>query len=434
MRHTFDEMTQISVEIITGVCGFETLEQAWTDLFDRAGRSTQLFQSYAWLKLWIKHYPSEFDELVIVAGWRGDALAMVWPLVKKRAFGLTSLSWMGEPVSLYGDALVETGPGKDELLRQGWARIVALDVDVVKLFRVRADAAVAPLLATVAARRMTSTVSPWLDLASAPDFATYEKRYRTKARSERRRRMRRLEDRHGKIVFKHYDQGEEISKIIRIAMAQKRTWARSKRIDAKAILDPRFENFFIDVARSGNEEVRVRASVMQCEDVALGVDISLLCGDWVFAHVISTHRAFANQHVGELLAENLFRTACEGGFSRYDLSLHATPFKMKWADACEEYIIGRRHYRFEDDYGFPCGKVSGLCFCACRRRCDARSPGCGRRPRAIWRKSTWNRMEARSGEAGSTANMRAWRRELHPQKPFFMAFANVSKSILVCCA
>ena len=58
-------------------------------------------------------------ELAIVTARRNGSLVMVWPLVLERSNGLSTLSWMGDPVSQYGDVLVDDLADATDVLRQG---------------------------------------------------------------------------------------------------------------------------------------------------------------------------------------------------------------------------------------------------------------------------------------------------------------------------
>ena len=64
--------------LITDRAGFDALETDWNDLFWRAGRRCQIFQTFNWNWHWSNHYlPAPSDEaapsLAIVTGRRGGA-------------------------------------------------------------------------------------------------------------------------------------------------------------------------------------------------------------------------------------------------------------------------------------------------------------------------------------------------------------------------
>jgi DNA-binding transcriptional LysR family regulator len=129
-----DSHAACSLSLIATRADFEALEPQWNALFERAGRPHQFFQTFNWLWHWADHYLDCDTEPVIVAGWRHGLLVMAWPTIATRALGVRTIAWMGEPVSPYGDVLVEDGPGTLDLLRQGWARLTSLDADVIKSY------------------------------------------------------------------------------------------------------------------------------------------------------------------------------------------------------------------------------------------------------------------------------------------------------------
>src|SRR5262249_8918299 len=173
----------------------------------------------------------------IVTGRRQGRLIVLWPLVIARSGGLKLVGWMGEPVSQYGDVLIENVPDKAALLLQSW-RFLAdqLGADAINLRKVRADAQIAPLLGALALNRVSGAEAPYLDLASAPDFAHYERRYSQKARKNRRRLMRRLEEQ-GPVLITRHTGGTEARSAALAALALKRAWTRSTARIASSLAD-----------------------------------------------------------------------------------------------------------------------------------------------------------------------------------------------------
>jgi CelD/BcsL family acetyltransferase involved in cellulose biosynthesis len=100
-------------ELVSDRASFDALEAEWNDLFRRSGGGAQVFQTFIWNWHWCNHYLPAANEgstaisLAVVTGRRAGRLVMVWPLVSESAAGLRQLAWMGEPVSQYGDVLVE---------------------------------------------------------------------------------------------------------------------------------------------------------------------------------------------------------------------------------------------------------------------------------------------------------------------------------------
>ena len=218
--------------------GMAALEGDWNQLFERSGICAQVFQQFNWCHHWATHFLTAKRgrcKLAIVTGRAQGRLVMVWPMVMTRRAGLRELSWLGEPVSQYGDVLAEAGPQRGAQLRAGWRFILqTLKPDLARLNKTRLDSAIAPLLSELGARITQTMSAPYLELNSAPSWAAFEKRYPAKAVKNRRRQYRRLEER-GAVRFTCCREGPEASALAREAIIMKRAWLEAKGLVSPAI-------------------------------------------------------------------------------------------------------------------------------------------------------------------------------------------------------
>jgi len=313
---------------------FALLEQDWNGLFARAGRPQQLFQAYNWLRVWADHYLDEDTRLSIVIARQRGRLVMIWPLVAIRRAGLTGLCWMGEPVSQYGDVLVEDGPDRSALLSQGWAFVQSLGADFIHLRKTREDAAVFALLREAGAQSIATAAAPYLDLASAPDYETYQRRYPAKQRARRRSLLRRLQQR-GSVTFERHGSGVAATGLVVEALQLKQKWLIARGVVAPVLQDSRFGNFLLDAAGcSGTPAVRV--SAVRCNGETAAVEVSLECKNHRVAYLISYDIALAQHGVGVIAAEDSIRGAHASGLARFDLLTPADAYKLQWADSAVE--------------------------------------------------------------------------------------------------
>ena len=323
------------IALITDLAEFTALEEPWNALFARAGRPHQLFQTHDWLRHWARHYLGVHTRLSLVTAWQAGRLVMVWPLVTVQAAGLRRLCWMGEPVSQYGDVLVEDGPSRDDLLRHGWTTVTSLGADVIHLRKVRADGVAFALLRQAGALSIACAAAPYLDLASVPDYDTYQRRHPAKKRARRRRLLRSLQER-GPVAFEHHGCGAAARELVTRAVAFKHTWLTERAIVAPALQDSRFGQFLGDVAGESGGTLGVRVCALRCDGEPAGVEVSLACKGHTFAYLISYDIGFARHGAGIIVAEHSIRTAHEHGLRRFDLLTPADPYKMEWADGSVE--------------------------------------------------------------------------------------------------
>jgi len=323
--------------LLTERAAFDALEADWNDLFDRAGRGTQVFQTFNWNWHWCRHFlaetaPGGAPALAVVTARRAGRLVMVWPLVAERAAGLRQLAWMGEPVSQYGDVLVEDGPDAMAILRGAWSFLTStLAPDIVRLRKVREDAVIAPLLAELGALPTLRLEAPYLDLASAADFAAYEQRYSPRSRRNRKRLARRLDER-GKMAFVRYKEGAEARDLATQAIAMKRTWLKDRGLVSPALSDARMASFFADVAEAADHAAGCQVSALTSGDETAAIEITLRCKDRVVMHVIVFNLAFEKAGAGVLLLEETIAQSFGSDCRTFDLLAPADGYKLDWAD------------------------------------------------------------------------------------------------------
>lgn len=326
----------VTIDLVSDRAGFDALEPEWNDLFARAGKDTQVFQTFNWNWHWANHYlpaGGSGRTLAIVTVRRDGRLVMLWPLVMERTAGLKVLQWMGEPVSQYGDVLAEDAADTTDLLHRAWAFITrTLRADAVSLRKVRADAVVAPLLAEFGMRQTAFAEAPCLDLASAPGFSAYEERYSGKARKNRRRLMRRLTER-GAVTIERHDGGPQARAAALEAVALKAKWITDTGRFSQALADERFAAFFADAAEGRGRPAGCRLLVLKSAGETAGIAVDVSCGARRAAHIIVHDPALDGFSPGTLLLQEWIRRASADGIATFDLLAPAYAYKLDWADA-----------------------------------------------------------------------------------------------------
>lgn len=328
----------LTYEVIDDQAGFGALESEWNDLFARAGRPTQVFQTFRWNWHWCRHFVwntpviAKQAALIITARDHGR-LVMVWPLAMERAGMLRQLVWMGEPVSQFGDILADTDTVTPSAIRESWVFVLkALKPDVVRLRRVRADAIIAPHLASLASLETVVNEAPYLDLTSAADFTAYEQRYSSKARKNRRRLARRLEEQ-GAVKYARLSQTPAAGQAARQAVEMKQSWLRDRGLLSPAMADPRFAAFMSDVASAAEcATAGVTVSLLTLNDATVGIQIGVIAKRRLSLHVIVYDLAYEKSGVGVLHLEHAIAEAYDHGLTTIDLLAPKADYKMDWAD------------------------------------------------------------------------------------------------------
>ena len=312
-------------EIVSSREAFDALADDWNELFARAGRGAQAFQAFDWNRHWCNHYlrPRERQRrrLAILTARREGRLVMVWPLVTTRVAGLLQVSWMGDPVSQYGDILAEDSADALELQRAAWAHLLAaIKPDLVWLPRVREDATIAPLVAELGALVTQRRAAPYARREDAENAAPSRNRRRNAAKS-----FAKL----GDVRFVEETGNAAASTTGAIAIGWKRGQLLERGILAPAVADPRFAAFFADVLSDPKMASACRSVAFECNGTPAAASILVTCKDYIAGHVAAFDPAFEKASVGMLMLEGAIARAFAEGFAVFDLLAPADAYKAR---------------------------------------------------------------------------------------------------------
>lgn len=321
----------IDFALVTTRAGFDELEGDWNDLFARAGRGDQMFQQFNWLWHWANHYTDSRTEFAIVTGRRGGRLVLVWPLVVERPARLRQLAWMGDPVSQYGDAIVDRLPDADAVLAKSWQYLLAhARADLARLTKVRADAVVSPLLGSLGFKVVATEEAPFALLSQCKSYEDFDARFSPKLRKNRRRQLRRLEER-GPIEIKVLSDGPAATDATRLAMTLKRGWLNTKGLVSRAFADTRVDDFFAGVT-SGSRPAGVGVSLLTSAGEGADANIAISCKGRRAIHILAYALKFEKVGVGNHHLEINLQRAFADGVEVYDFLAPRHEYKMEWAD------------------------------------------------------------------------------------------------------
>ena len=324
--------------LVTRRADFDALETEWNALFERAGRSAQVFQTFAWNWHWANHYLGtspggiESVELSLVTARRGGQLIMVWPLVAERVRGIRQIFWMGEPVSQYGDVVIDDIPDRLDVMQGAWEYLKThASGDLLRLRKVRADALIAPLLESLGALASNTQKAPFLDLSSAKSFEDYEQRYSARWRRNRRRLLRRLEEQ-GPVSFERLRKGARARELATHAVALKTIWLADRGLVSHALSDARMSRFFADAAEARVHDTGGVVSVVSSNGEPAALDVSFACKGRLAMHVIVFDLKYEKAGAGALLTEQCLKDAFSEGMTSLDMLAPGDGYKLDWAD------------------------------------------------------------------------------------------------------
>ena len=322
-----------TLHLITTRAGFDALEAEWNALFDRAGRGEQMFQSFNWLWHWANHFlADDADALAIVTVRRGGRLAGVLPLLTERVAGLKQLVFLGAPVSQYGDAVIETMPDQDAVLGRALALAIgATGAAVVRLAKVRDDAAIAPVMRRLGATITSAEEAPFADLAKTGTQAAYDARFSTKWKKNRRRLERRLGE-HGAIELDWNQKGRDAAAAAVTTMVLKRAWLKTRGQLSRAFADERSDRFFADVCAGKIRPAGGQVSLLKSGGEIANGAITVTVKGRQAVHILAYGLKFEKCAAGILHVEKMIEQAFATGVTTIDFLAPRHDYKLEWAD------------------------------------------------------------------------------------------------------
>lgn len=336
---------QLAFHIAGTVDELLALGPEWDSLFETAGRPEQVFQTHAFCALWAQFYATSRDVLhiAVITARHDGRLVMVWPLVVERSLGCNVLAWLGEPVAQYGDVVIAQGMDHMATLTSAWEHVKAkVSPDLLRLRKVRGDAVIAPFLSRLGALETVCCEAPCIVLRGGAGASSFEDRQSGKAKKNRRRLLRRLEET-GHITQVTRPASAEAGSLVAAGMDMKRDWLHERALSSRAFKDTRLDQFLAAAASTPGTRTGCRTFAMLLDSRPVAVALGFACKGRMTMHMIAYARAHEKSGVGVLNLEAALR-ACENeGFEAVDLLAPKADYKMDWTDMTVpviDYVAG----------------------------------------------------------------------------------------------
>ena len=337
--HSIDR-AGLQIGVVTETAALASLAPEWNSLFERAGRPSQVFQTHAFASL----YASTYDlgtpgassrhacncRLAILTARREGRLVMVWPLVETRRFGVRCLSWLGEPVTQYGDVVLDPAEQALETLQTAFDFIRAeIRPDMFRLRKVRSDAVIAPFLSSLDITPAEPVEAPCVTLAAGG--SPFEDRQNGKARKNRRRLMRRLEE-CGTVVFRELPPGDAASAALAAGLTDKRDWLKRRGLVSPSLGAPLVDRLLDHAATDPHRTTGCAAFELAVDGRPVAFALGFRCKGRLLLHMITYAHDMEKHGVGVLNLEAILRLAEAEGLEAVDLLPPKAEYKLDWAD------------------------------------------------------------------------------------------------------
>lgn len=181
---------ELQLETISRLKDFARLGRQWDELVSAMRRPCPFFL-HAWLVEWWRHYGAKRALTVHVAK-RGDRLVGALPMCRTSRAGMHVSEFLGGTGAPLADLLLASGEDPATAARLA-ERITSVSVDYADIFGLPRGSRLEAALPPASLVFMPRQEAPVLDLHEGWE-AVYKEKLSSKARSERRRHRRRLDD------------------------------------------------------------------------------------------------------------------------------------------------------------------------------------------------------------------------------------------------
>ena len=311
------------VSRIETVADARALEAEWRGLQARVPEATP-FQGFDWCRAWLEAAgrANAPETLRILAVRRDGRLRLLWPLAIRRLWGFRVAHWLAEPLTQYGDVLVEPEQ-RSRWLEAAWREIRAWsDVDALEFRRVRADAAVMALPAVAAEAARALDHAPFLDLRAGCGAALRTSR----TRNTLRRRLKQLQAL-GPVRCELVEAPAAQRRAVAEALGFKVRWLEARGLASAGLSHPAAEATLLTLAERG----RLFVGRLGVGEETAALEVGLVQGRRYSSFIQGYDARFAQHGPGRVLMWQLIERCPGLGIEVFDFLAPAYEHKREWA-------------------------------------------------------------------------------------------------------
>ncbi|SAK75848.1 hypothetical protein AWB79_04517 [Caballeronia hypogeia] len=317
-------------ETISTINRFESLRGEWEDLWTRAGGGFSQEFDFCLRTLRDLVLP-EGGQLCCIVAWKGERLALVWPLIRYREMLWRAIRPLAPDGSVFTSILAEEGPEYGELVGSAWRMLRAQGgSDLLNLPHVRAGSLLFDHVSkSGTVERAEESEIAVLRSRLRGDWAAFRQSLPAKPRKELDTCKRRL-DREGTVSMYIADLRDPAStSLIDDFFLWKQQWAE-RAGKSGSLFTPRFRSFFISLLRDSAEGGSFRLFVLALNDKPIAVNLIAVEKRTVHGVQAAFDDAYGKFTPGAVLLEYVVKWAFESGRD-FDFGAGGGKYKTVWA-------------------------------------------------------------------------------------------------------
>ena len=317
---------------ITDLNQMKAIEPDWRRLEARSTDSLVYFQSFDWCYKWCQGFiandgSGSGPQIRIFTFRKNGQIEMIWPLMLvTRRFGIKELVFIGEPLTQYGNILLNPQLITDHDIRTCWQDIFATsDADLAALNNYPAQSAL-KICRQTGGTAGNVTATSIMDLSRFGSFADFVSSLKKSTRRNRNKRRNKLASL-GSLEQVVYRGGTDAyASAVQQALAWKQTWLKETGRKSDILQQQRTSDFL--------QALTDRAYVfsLQLDGKPIAIEIGFLDGTHYYSYLGAFDWRYANYSPGKIQMEETFRWAIENNVRAYDLLGNPSTYKSDWSN------------------------------------------------------------------------------------------------------
>ena len=325
---------QLRVEVLSAEAELADLAPAWDELVAAMPRPSP-FLLNAWLVEWWRHFGAG-GRLAVVAAFRADRLVAAVPLFVRARPGLRTLEFVGGTKAALADLMLRPEEGDSTAAAVAEAPD-GLEHDFANVFGLTADSRLARTPAWRGLRLIERLEAPVLDLSDGWE-AVYERKFSSRARQERRRHRRQLEQL-GSVEISVARKPDEVGPAFDDA-ARLYALRWQGRREGSGLLSPRGASFYRSALLGLAEQDVPRVLMLRLDGRPVAANVYLRFSRALYGLVMAFDPAFARYSPGSEALYSAFEDAANEGVTRAEFLGAATSHKQRFSDRVEPIYQG----------------------------------------------------------------------------------------------
>ena len=325
---------QLRVELISAEAELAALAPGWDELVAAMPRPSP-FLLNAWLVEWWRHFGAG-GRLAVRAAFRGERLVAGLPLFVRPRLGLRTLEFVGGTKAALADLMLGPEEGDSTAAAVAEAPDVS-EYDFANVFGVTAESRLARTPAWRGLRLIERLEAPVLDLSDGWD-AVYEHKFSSRARQERRRHRRQLEQL-GSVEISVARKPNELEPAFdEVERLYALRW-RGRR-EGSGLLSAEGASFYRSALLRLAEQDVARVLTLRLDGRPVAATVYLRLSRTLYGLVMAYDTAFARYSPGSEALYSTLEDAAGEGVSRAEFLGAATGHTQRFTDRVEPIYQG----------------------------------------------------------------------------------------------